>query len=65
MINRKELSNEEIARRAYELYVQRGAEPGKELEDWVRAEQELSKGIALGPVRKGAQASRTQPRKGI
>jgi hypothetical protein len=33
---------ERIRRRAYELYVARGREPGKELEDWVRAEQELT-----------------------
>ena len=66
MIKRKELSKEEIALRAYELYVQRGAEPGKELEDWVRAEQELSKEIVMGPVRtKNAQTSRNQTRKGM
>ena len=33
--------DERISRRAYEFYVARGREPGKELEDWVRAEQEL------------------------
>jgi Protein of unknown function (DUF2934) len=33
---------EEIARRAHELYVQRGGEHGKDVEDWVRAEKELS-----------------------
>ena len=42
MIERKELSKEEIARRAYELYTQRGCEPGKDVEDWVRAEKELA-----------------------
>ena len=42
MIEHKELSREEIARRAYELYTQRGCEHGKDLEDWVRAEKELS-----------------------
>jgi hypothetical protein len=31
----------EINSRAYELYVQRGCGPGRELEDWLRAEQEL------------------------
>lgn len=31
----------EINSRAYELYLQRGCEPGRELEDWLRAEQEL------------------------
>ncbi len=30
-----------IARRAYELYLERGAEPGRDLEDWLRAEAEL------------------------
>jgi hypothetical protein len=51
MIERKELSKEEIAHRAYELYVQRGGEPGKDVEDWVRAEKELSNEIAVGPVK--------------
>jgi hypothetical protein len=65
MIKRKELSKEEIAHRAYELYVQRGAEPGKEIEDWVRAEKELSSEVVPGPVvTKSAQASRNQPRRG-
>ena len=41
MSGRRELSREEIARRAHELYVQRGGEHGKDVEDWVRAEQEL------------------------
>jgi hypothetical protein len=40
----KEISKEEVAHRAYELYVQRGEEPGKDVEDWVRAEQELELG---------------------
>ncbi len=32
---------EEIRRRAYELYEQRGCTPGGESEDWLRAEQEI------------------------
>lgn len=32
---------EEIRRRAYELYEQRGCTPGREHEDWLRAEQEV------------------------
>jgi hypothetical protein len=32
---------EEIRRRAYELYEQRGGTPGCESEDWLRAEQEI------------------------
>src|SRR2546425_4191414 len=42
MIGLREPSGEEIARRAHELYLQRGGEHGKDVEDWVRAEKELS-----------------------
>ena len=41
MIEHKEISKEDIAQRAYEIYVQRGQEPGNAVEDWVRAEKEL------------------------
>jgi len=34
--------NDAIARRAYELYLQRGSVPGHELDDWLEAEAELS-----------------------
>ena len=34
-------SREEIARRAYELWIARGRTHGHDREDWVRAEQEL------------------------
>jgi len=30
---------EMIAKKAYEIYEQRGREPGKELEDWLEAEK--------------------------
>jgi hypothetical protein len=33
---------EEIRDHAYEIYLQRGAQPGYELEDWLQAERELS-----------------------
>jgi hypothetical protein len=33
---------QEIRDRAYEIYLQRGAQPGDELEDWLQAERELS-----------------------
>jgi len=37
------LPNEkDIARRAYELFVQRGAEHGRDLDDWLSAQRELS-----------------------
>jgi Protein of unknown function (DUF2934)/Polyketide cyclase / dehydrase and lipid transport len=35
-------TDEQIARRAYELYLDRGQTPGHELEDWLQAERELS-----------------------
>ena len=34
---------QEIRIRAYEIYLQRGAEPGDEAQDWFQAESELSK----------------------
>jgi hypothetical protein len=33
--------DEEIRRRAYYIFLQKGCQKGHELEDWVRAEQEL------------------------
>jgi hypothetical protein len=34
-------SHDEIARRAYEISLQRGSQPGHELDDWLSAEKEL------------------------
>ncbi len=39
-------SQEEIRRRAYEIYLERDGLPGDELDDWLRAERELEK-VAL------------------
>ena len=33
---------EEIRRRAYEIYEERGQEDGRDLEDWLRAEAEIT-----------------------
>lgn len=41
MIQRREPLEQEIACRAYELYLQRGGGHGRDVEDWVRAEEEL------------------------
>ena len=57
MIERKEISSEDIAHRAYELYTQRGCEPGKDVEDWIRAEQELGTEANITPVK--AKAAHT------
>ena len=32
---------EEIRIRAYEIYMERGGQPGHDLDDWLKAEQEL------------------------
>ena len=42
-------TREEIALRAYEIYLERGGAPGTELEDWTRAEREL---MANGKARR-------------
>jgi hypothetical protein len=41
MFGRREQSREEVARRVHELYLQRGGEHGKDVDDWVTAEKEL------------------------
>jgi hypothetical protein len=38
---RHRVAAEEIARRAYEIFLARGGEHGRDLEDWARAEAEL------------------------
>ena len=38
---RREVTDEEIRQRAYEIYLERGAAPGFELDDWLQAEREL------------------------
>ena len=35
------LSQDKIRERAYELYESRGREPGRDEQDWLRAEQEI------------------------
>ena len=37
-------AQEAIARRAYELFLERGAEAGHDIEHWLRAEAELREG---------------------
>ena len=60
MIGLKEPLGEEIPRRAHELYLQRGGEHGKDVEDWVRAEKELSEEHVAGPAKtRAAQVART------
>ena len=35
------LNHDDIRRRAYEIYQERGSLPGRDLEDWLQAEGEL------------------------
>ena len=37
--------DQEIRRRAYEIYFERGEQPGRELDDWLQAERELEGGV--------------------
>jgi hypothetical protein len=34
-------THDQIAQRAYEIYLERGATPGDPMQDWLRAEMEL------------------------
>jgi hypothetical protein len=56
MFEGREPSREEIACRAHELYLQRGSEQGKDVEDWVRAEKELSYEPVAGTAKTRASA---------
>jgi hypothetical protein len=38
----KEQKEQEIRNRAYDIYQQRGGQPGYEVEDWLQAESELT-----------------------
>ena len=38
------MRDEKIRSRAYEIYLERGGEPGHDLEDWFQAEQEFTTG---------------------
>jgi Protein of unknown function (DUF2934) len=39
--NKREVTREQIEKRAYEIYLQRGGMDGMDTEDWLVAEQEL------------------------
>jgi hypothetical protein len=39
--------DEDIRRRAYEIYLERGEQPGGELDDWLQAKRELERGALL------------------
>jgi hypothetical protein len=69
-------TDEEIAKRAYEIYLQRGSLPGYEVDDWLAAEAELmasaahdsareesTEGEPAAPAPRGATARRNGARR--
>ena len=46
--NKKVPTHEEIAQRAFEIYLKRGGESGGELDDWFAAEKELTESRERG-----------------
>ena len=45
----------DVARRAYDLYLARGTEPGHDVEDWLQAERDLRGAVErLTPDRRSA-----------
>jgi hypothetical protein len=49
-------SEQEIAARAYEIFLSRGASHGHDLDDWLQAEQELTAEIADTTKARSARA---------
>lgn len=39
-------TTDQIAQRAYEIYLERGGGPGLDVDDWLRAERELKRNIS-------------------
>ena len=60
MTQRREPSIEEISKQAYNLYLERGGEHGRDIEDWVRAEKDLSAEPIVEPAKtRAAHAGHT------
>jgi hypothetical protein len=54
VIEPRESTKDEINHRAYALYLMSGCEQGRDVEDWVRAEKELTAEFVEGPAPKRA-----------
>jgi Protein of unknown function (DUF2934) len=48
-------TSEEIAKRAYAIYLSRGAEHGHDVNDWLQAEAQLKRQFAKTPTFSGLQ----------
>ena len=59
------LPYEQVQRRAYELYEQRGRQDGRQLDDWLQAEQDLlsAASSAIGDVRAAVAPKAPTPRR--
>jgi len=62
--NPPSLAHEQVADRAYEIYLRRGASHGDDLRDWLAAEQELlgplwASATTPGPCSEADEADRT------
>jgi Protein of unknown function (DUF2934) len=57
MVERQEGLREGIARRAYEIFVQRGGKNGQDVKDWLQAEKEISGKTADVPAKARAAAA--------
>ncbi len=57
MVERQKVLRDGIARRAYEIYVQRGGGNGQDVEDWLKAEKEMSVKAADLPAKARAAAA--------
>ena len=52
-----DVTHEQIAQRAYEIYLARGSRPGDALGDWLAAERELTSGVPVfAPLTKRADS---------
>ena len=54
-------SHEAIAKRAYELYAQRGYQHGYDADDWLQAEAELTRSSAATEEKESTPSSLTTP----
>ncbi len=48
------LDHEAVRRRAEEIYIRNGRVPGRDVENWAQAEQEILREIAVPPARRTA-----------
>ncbi len=45
-----DITEHDVARRAYDLYLTRGGEPGHDVDDWLQAERELRSSSRVNAV---------------